>query len=392
MLMMGDSIWMPDPKNRAEVRQFLEYFYGSPTRQDNTPRQRVESALQRKLTDRIPFDFWAVPELWQGLHNYFDVRSDEEVLGLLGIDCRLVAPAYRGPAPIHLREGVYVEPWGSLRRLHKTPYGSYEEYASFPLANASVAQVEAYKYWPVPDQWDASTIGAAISRLGEKSEYHLRFESGGVFESAWGLYGLEPFLICMATGEMDVPNTIMACYTELFITLAQRVLEAGKGRIDMVYLFDDIGTQRGPLFSVKMWREYILPWQRRLVEAIRPFDVRIMYHSCGAIYPFIRPLIEELKIDVLNPLQPRATGMDLARIKGEFGSRMAFHGGIDIQETLPHGNVEEVRQEVRRCCQVLGAGGGYICAPAHNIQADVPVENVIAMYTTPRDFSKERSP
>jgi uroporphyrinogen decarboxylase len=111
-----------------------------------------------------------------------------------------------------------------------------------------------------------------------------------------------------------------------------------------------------------------------------------MYHSCGAVFRLIGPFVDEMDIDVLNPLQPRAAGMDLARIKAEFGERLSFHGAIDIQQTLPHGTPEAVQAEVRERCRLLGRGGGYICTSAHYLQADTPLENIIAMYTTPREL------
>jgi uroporphyrinogen decarboxylase len=137
--------------------------------------------------------------------------------------------------------------------------------------------------------------------------------------------------------------------------------------------------------SPKMWRKYILPRHQRLNRVIKDHSVRIMYHSCGAIYPLINELIDEMHIDILNPLQPRAKGMDMARIKNEFGDRIAFHGGVDLQQTLPYGTQQEVVDEVTGLCHVLGKGGGYICTSAHYIQADVPVENILALYLAPRN-------
>ncbi len=93
-------------------------------------------------------------------------------------------------------------------------------------------------------------------------------------------------------------------------------------------------------------------------------------------------------IDVLNPLQPRAAGMDMARIKAQFGDRLSFHGAIDIQQTLPHGTPDEVRSEVRERCKLLGHGGGYICTSAHYLQADTPLENIVALYTTRRELER----
>lgn len=160
--------------------------------------------------------------------------------------------------------------------------------------------------------------------------------------------------------------------------------------MDMVYTYDDVGIQTGLMMSPRMWRTFILPRHQRLNAAIRRYPVRIMYHSCGAIYPLIQALADEMGIDVLNPLQPRAAGMDLARIKGEFGARLAFHGGIDIQHTLPYGSPGDVRSEVRERCRVLGRGGGYVCASAHYIQADTSLENVLALYTTRREIDPGR--
>ena len=133
-----------------------------------------------------------------------------------------------------------------------------------------------------------------------------------------------------------------------------------------------------------MWEEYILPRHLRLNAAIRQFDVKIMYHSCGAVYPLIGELIDKMGIDVLNPLQPRAAGMDPKRIKREYGDRLSFYGAIDIQETMPHGTPQDVWAEARERCEVLGHGGGYIMATAHYTQADTPLENLLALYHTPR--------
>jgi uroporphyrinogen decarboxylase len=159
----------------------------------------------------------------------------------------------------------------------------------------------------------------------------------------------------------------------------------------MVYTYDDVATQNGLLISPRMWRKYILPRHQRLNKAIRAarYPVKIMYHSCGAVAPLVGAFVEEMDIDVLNPLQPRAAGMDMERIKAEFGDRLAFHGGVDIQHTLPKGTPGQVQAEVMERCRILGRGGGYICTSAHYIQADTPLENIVAMYTAPRELGPE---
>lgn len=374
------------PTEPAEVRALLENHYGWPEAAPITPHQRVEMALRHEEPDRVPFDFWAVPEVWAALHRYLGTDDDGDVLRLLGVDCRWVRPDYVGPAPIVQEDGSYYDALGTHRRSVSNEFCTYEEYAGHPLADVqTVAEVESWPGWPQTEHWEVSSLKDKIQALNRETEYWLCYEVGGIFEWSWGLRGFEQFLMDLVV-KPEIACAIMDCYTDIYIANVTRVLEAADGGIDMVYTYDDMGTQQGLLISEAMWREFVLPRHRRLNAAIRRFPVKIMYHSCGAIYPLIGALADEMSIDVLNPLQPRAAGMDAARIKREFGDRLSFYGAIDIQHTLPKGTPQEVAAEVQERCQVLGRGGGYICASAHYIQADTPLENIIAMYTAPREL------
>ncbi|MBU0491914.1 MAG: hypothetical protein KKA73_13510 [Chloroflexi bacterium] len=373
-------------KTPAERRAVLESHYGRPAASPITPRQRVQTALDHREPDRVPFDFWAVPETCAALREYLGVETDEAVLRLLGVDCRIMAPDYVGPAPRVQPDGTYYDAWGAHRRRVSNDFSTYDEYAGYPLAGAqTVADVEIWDGWPSPDHWDTGSLKARIQALNRDTPYHIRYEVGGIFEWSWALVGLERFLVDLKR-RPAVPCAIMDCFTDRYIANVTRVLAAADGLLDMVYTYDDVGMQTGLLMSPRMWREFILPRHQRLNAAIRRADpaVKIMYHSCGAVYPLIAAFADEMNIDVLNPLQPRATGMDPARIKNEFGARLAFHGGIDIQHTLPYGTPAEVQSEVQERCRVLGRGGGYVCASAHYIQADTPLDNVLALYTAPR--------
>jgi len=220
--------------------------------------------------------------------------------------------------------------------------------------------------------------------LDAEDSYFICYDLGGIFERSWGLLGLERFLSDLVINP-EVPMAIMERITDLYIANFTHMIEAAGDRLDKVYTWDDIAHQRGLLMSPAMWRKFIVPHHQRLNAVIRRYNPRIMYHSCGAVYPLIGGLIDELWIDVLNPLQPAAKGMDMSRIKAEFGERVGFHGGVDIQNTLPHGSPAQVAAEVYSRCQVLGKGGGYILAPSHYIQNDTPTENILAMYRTSRD-------
>jgi uroporphyrinogen decarboxylase len=148
---------------------------------------------------------------------------------------------------------------------------------------------------------------------------------------------------------------------------------------DLVYFYDDAAGQDSLLISPDLWRREIRPHHTRLAELARDRGVPVMYHCDGAVAPLIPELID-LGVDVLNPIQPSAAGMDPRRLKDEFGDRLAFHGGIDIVELLPRGSTDEVAAEVRRAVDVLGRGGGYVLCSSHHVQPDTPIENVLAMY------------
>jgi uroporphyrinogen decarboxylase len=375
------------PSQPAELQALLKAGYGRPQDAAVSPWERVETTLARRPPDRVPFDFWAVPEVWAALRAALDA-DNEQVLRLLGVDCRMVTTRYVGQKASALPDGTTVDAWGTHRRRVTNEFGTYEEYASHPLGEAETASDVLSWDWASPDDWEVSGVQAQCESLNADVRHHLRYEVGGIFEWAWALRGFERFLLDLVENP-DVACAIMDRFTDIYIENTVRVIEAAGGLLDMVYTYDDVGIQTGPLMSMRMWRKYILPRHQRLNAAIRAakYPVKIMYHSCGAIYPFISAFVDEMGIDVLNPLQPRAAGMDIAGIKDEFGTRLSFHGAIDIQQTLPHGTPDDVQSEVQERCQILGRGGGYICTSAHYLQADTPLENIIAMYTTRRELN-----
>ena len=339
------------PIDPAETRGLLEAKYGHPEQDAMQPYERVTTALNRRQPDRVPFDFWAVPEVIEKLKNYLHAKNEEEILKLLGIDCRIVSPDYVGSSPEKFTDGTYYTDWGSHRRVVRNATSSYEEYASFPLAEAnSRAEVETWSRWPKAEYFDWSRLVDKIQAVNSDIRHHIRIEVGGIFESAWGVYGLEHFLMRLVENP-EVPCAIMDCYTDLMIENVKRMMAASQGKVDMLYTYDDIAIQNNLLMSPAMWRKFILPRHLRLNAVIKQYGVAILYHSCGAVYPLIGTLIDEMGIDVLNPLQPRARMMDMAKIKQEFGSKVCFHGGMDLQQTLPFGTQADVVAEVRDTVQ-----------------------------------------
>jgi uroporphyrinogen decarboxylase len=347
-----------------------------------TPRERVLLALTHRDSDRAPVDFLATPEAWAQLEEHLGIRDREAVLRFLGIDLRHPRQPYIGPPLRPEPDGSWKGPWGVRRRQVRHDRGSYHEIVEHPLALIRDASELAQYAWPQPEWWDAAGLAGRIRSLDKEGDYAIALEEfgdpGGIFEIAWYLRGMEQFLMDMVTAP-DLAYEIMRRVADFYIGMLDRVARAAGRRIDLIWTSDDIAHQHGKLVSLRAWRELIAPHHERLNRRIHESGLRVMYHSCGSVTPFIPGLIE-IGVDVLDVLQFSADHMNPQEIKTAFGDKLCFHGGMDIQTTLPHGTAEEVRRVTRERIEVLGRDGGYILSPTHNIQVDTPPENILAMY------------
>ncbi len=382
------------------------------------PRRRVKTSLLHQEPDRVPVDFLATPEIWQQLAAAIKSHSDpteispyydtswNAVLEFLQIDCRLFsydqfcqpptsilhkgatidwfgAPSRSTPNRMWRQltpAGDYYDIWGRHTRIVEHSSGAFEEFAGNPLGSEQTISGLKGHPWPQPDWWDFTQLPRLIKDLFKDNEYHLRFRIGSVFEIAWQLRGLERFLADLAINP-SFPHYIMDRLTEIHVENARAVLEQAGDEIDMLYFYDDVATQQSLMISKQMWREFIRPYHAQIIQVANDYQKQVMYHCDGAIAPLIPELID-LGIDVLNPLQIDAKGMEPLKLKEEFGDRICFHGGIDIKTTLPGGSIEDVQSEVRERIKALGANGGYILAGSHHIQSNTPIENIFAMYDT----------
>lgn len=342
--------------------------------QTMTSRERWMTALEGGTPDRIPTDIWAVPEVLAKLRAHLGCEDFAGVREALNIDALcIVAPVYAGP-----ERPSGVNEWGVATRRIGHGSGEYTEAASAPLARAeTVAEIERYA-WPDPEVYDYSSIPAQID--GNDGRQMVR---GGHYE---------PFLIyCQLRGmeqayidvlaEPDMAEAALSRIFEFHYEYNRRILEAGAGRIDVFSLAEDLGGQTGPLFSLDVYRRFLMPNQRKMAELAHRHGARVFYHTDGAARPFLPDLIDTVGIDILNPLQWRCPGMELEPLVRDYGKSIAFHGGIDNQQTLPFGSVDDVRNEVRAVADIM-RNARWICAPCHNIQDVTPPENVVAMYET----------
>jgi uroporphyrinogen decarboxylase len=298
------------------------------------------------------------------------IRSD--VVDIRGI----VDPAYRGPVPYSREsaDGVRESFWGWRQRTVEAACGPEETYVDFPLSGAaSIEELERHR-WPSPDWFDFSDIR---SRLEPWSGFAVMASGASVWQHPSFLRGLDNMLADMLL-QPELAHYCMDRFTDFYVEYFDRLLIAAGGRIDILRQADDLGTQRSLLFRPELFREFIKPRIVRFAELAHSHGAKFMFHSCGAILPLIDDLIEA-GVDILDPLQAAADGMKPEGLKAEYGGRICLHGGIDTQYLLPSGNPEQVSAEVARLIEILGTRGGYILAPCHLLQTDVPTANVLAM-------------
>jgi uroporphyrinogen decarboxylase len=342
-----------------------------------TPRERWLAVLNRQTPDRVPMDYWATGEATQKLLAHMGCDYGE-MLQRLHIDTPLMVDGiYAGPP---LPPGT--DPWGCASQAVDYGCGVYMEASNHPLAGyTSVDQIDANYSWPDPDDWDYSHLPEAV-----KGKDHLPIRGGGS----------EPFLTYkILRGEaqafvdlVDNPEIVHYCLDKLFEHACQntvRIFETIPGKVMITYVAEDLGGQKGLMLSPEHIRTFLLPRMKRVADLTKQHGSFVFHHSDGAIREILPDMIE-MGIQVLNPVQWRCAGMEREGLKKDFGDKLIFHGGVDNQQTLPFGSVEDVRQEVIDNYSILGNVGGYILAPCHNIQSVGPPENIVAMYETGYEY------
>ncbi len=368
-----------------------------------TSRERVVAALDHREPDRVPVDINPVPDFYLALKDYLGLDVDGEaqiapgymeeaiphprVLKALGADLISVKPVSpRSGRQVPPAGDRIVDPWGvGLKRVYQPGGGSYLEPVYHPLADATIDDLETYPWPDVSDPGWGESTQAHARRLYEDTDLALVGRFGGpIVQTAIYLLGFERWLVRVAQ-DPEFAQALLARITDVAIALDRVGLQATAPYLQIFKVSgDDFGMQTGPLYSPRTFRRLFLPhlcrrWQaaRAYLDRVNP-AVKLMFHSCGGIRPVIPDLID-IGLQVLDPVQPLAAGMDSAELKREFGQHLTFHGGVDEQHVLPFGTAGDVEDEVKRRIRDYAPGGGYILAPSHYVQAGTPPANLLAM-------------
>jgi len=365
------------------------------------PKERVLKALSHEEPDRIPLALWGgsyglVDTLYEKLVEKLNLGSplppirfghtvthiDDRLLDVLGTDTRMIWPGAAPSSPTHVSEDGdmafddFGQPWKRTFPYYSATEGLLKE-------RGTINAIEECIHWPDIDdpKWISGVAERAESLKG--SRYFIvgrMVVSHGPFQMACDFRSMENFMMDMVL-DPEFAKALLARATDLICGMTRNYLIAAGDVMDMIELpGDDYGGNDNLVFSPRLFRQMIRPCIERIVNCVREFrpDIKIMFHSDGAVGRLIPDFID-MGIDVLHPLEP-VSGMDPVQVKAEYGNEISFLGGVDISHAMP-GTIKDVRADVDRCIKDLAPHGGYILAPCNHLQADVPPENVIELYS-----------
>lgn len=354
-----------------------------------TSKERIRAALAGKPVDRVPCTMQCVESTWEKLMEHFKVDNIYDVQDILDIDTRIMdLPPYIGelPEPYVNEDGetVYHHPLGYdyVMKWNGVEFNSHVVY--YPLDNIeTMEEFEAYDAWVDPDKYDYEAVKAFCDTYPDKA---IRIGWPGPYQTVTSLMNCEQFYIMMME-EPELIQAILDRHCDRMLEIYRRMFEAAEGRIDFLKCCDDYGTQISLLFSPNMWNEFFAANTKRFVKLCHEYNAFYMQHSCGAVRGII-PNIIACGVDAIEPLQ-KVVGLEPEGLVEDFGNQLCFQGGIDTQHILPLGTPEEVRAETEAVLRTFSKVNGYILGPSQDFEGDVPVENIVALYSARETYQNK---
>lgn len=368
-----------------------------------THRERVIAALSHQEPDTVPIDFAStrdssiVVEGYEQLKEHFGIQAenaltsrmmrvvdvDERILRALDTDTRGVFPAT--PPDVILGEGRYRDEWG-VERV-RPPGSFYYDERSFPLAGDITMGDILHYPWPDPQHPIRRTgLKERVRQIRDATDCAvvLNLQSAFVHTSQY-LRGFEDWFMDFAR-DRRLLGALFDAVLDVSMAINRELLEEVGAEVDVVMGSDDLGLQGGLMISPQAYRELIKPRHQRYFQLMHELSpAKVFFHTCGSVADILGDLVE-IGVEVLHPVQVSAAGMAPARLKEHWGEKLAFWGAIDTQHVLPYGSVKDVKAEVERRIEEFGQGGGYVLGAVHNLQPDVPTQNILAMYRHAREY------
>lgn len=349
-------------------------------------RERVLTAFGHREPDRVPLDYQANHEIDVALKAHFGLGPEASIplADRLGVDFRGCYAPYVGPALHTAPPGIHTDEWGSRTRWVEHGAGGYWDFCEWPLAGPiTAADVDRWPM-PSPDDYDYE---APARYCPLYPDYPIVLGSAGVgciINRIGQVRGMADALCDVGT-EDPVGMRLVDRLHEIDFEIARRALAAAGRQAHIFCIGEDLGTQQGPIVAPETFRRVLKPRAQRFIDEAKKYDLLVMFHSCGSS-SWAFDELADMGVDVMDTLQPETRNMAPADLKRQFGHKLSFHGMMSTAGVLAFGTVQDVRDEVRRLLEVMMPGGGFCLAPTHLIQSNTPVENVVAMYETAREF------
>lgn len=347
-----------------------------------TSKERFLSAMRYEGYDRPPARYYSCPEITEALLSRYGLQDENALRGKLGCDFRQVDPPYIGPPRRFfpyggLQDGLWGEQYEMLS--FGDGDGEYRESVYQPCLNMStIEDMEGYPD-PAPsaDWYDYSGIEEQCDSVSDYVVWAGYTSVPDYINGISRVRGVEQVLLDIATDD-PILLRLMDLFEEFFLDKTRRTLEAGKGKIDVLCIGDDLGTQNGLLISPAAFDRIFAPRLKSFIDLAHEFGALAMMHSCGSVYKLI-PRFIDMGLDILEVVQVDCADMDIEKLHGEFYGKICFCGSMSVQSTLPFGSAGDVANEVE-LRKRLFRDGGMVIAPTHQIQVGTPLENIEAMY------------
>lgn len=352
------------------------------------PRERVIKSLKHEETDRVPLFYRDTPEIEKRLLNDLHLKNRDELLTYLDIDFRWVGPKYVGPPLENKDTGHRRDIWGVEYEYKKINNNlGYWETVKHNLKNVEKPEdLEDYT-WPKLEWLDFSQLKDNLKKYKDFAIMTAPgFSSPGILQyPIQNLLGQEKAFMDMLINP-ELFDAVVQKVLDFTLPCIDKMLSEADGGIDFFRIGDDYGGQDNMLLNPETWRKRIKPALKKMADLAKKHGAYYYQHSCGSIRPIIPDFIE-IGVDVLDPIQVTANGMDPAELKKEFGDSICFSGGLDEQNLLRIGSVDDVRKGVKKLLDIMALGGGFFIGPTHNFQADIPNQNILAMYKAAHEWS-----
>lgn len=334
-------------------------------------KERLRETIRCRPTDRTPTHFRAEPEALEKIFRHTGVRNYEQLLDYLDSDIRHVDAVYPADKKI---DGFYQNCWGERHVFKDSEYGPVRELVDGALKNAkSLDEIKKFNF-PKVDDLDYSGLAAFCDKHSDRG---ITYALADFWTRPSNVRGMENFLMDLSL-HPEYCHYLSDYFTEFYVEDFRRAYAASRKRIDMFLTYTDLGTQGGTLISHKCFAEFVKPYLKRIAEVVHELGASLFFHSCGMVYPFIEDFIDA-GVDVLDPIQPCSPQMQPENLHAQFGDRICFHGGIDVQGILSTGTADDVRREVIRYENAFEKKG-YIISSSHFLQMDASVENMFSVF------------